>query len=406
MSRERIGVVLSVMVLMSMLVGACAVPPTPAQAPQPTEAPAATQAPEVQAAIKVGMLTVLTGPAASVGEEQRNWAKLAVDQFNEAGGVAGIKVEMVEGDTEFDPAKTTLVAQRMAADAQVVGIVGPESSQNCAATADIFEKAGLAHISPSCTKPDLSEQGYKTFFRVVPRDDVQAPADAVFIAKDLGAKSVYIIDDQSAYSVGLADEAEKKLKELGVTAIERESITQQDSDFSALLTRVKAMGPDVIFIPIQLAAQGAQLAKQMRELGVEATLVGSDGLFSPDDFIAGAEGATEGAYVSQFAPDVHYIPEAEIVWKAYEAEYGSFGAYGPPAYEAMAVLLDAIKAAVDKDGAVTREGVLREVAATKARRGILGFDLTFNEKGDPEGASFYIFKVVGDHFELVKKVEM
>ena len=356
--------------------------------------------------IKVGMMTVLTGPAASVGAEQRNWAKLAMDQFNEAGGVGGIQVELVEGDTEFDPAKSVLAAERLVADAAVYGIVGPESSQNCAATAEIFEEASLATVSPSCTKPDLSEQGYKTFFRVVPRDDVQAPADAVFMAKDLGAKSVYIIDDQTVYSTGLADEAEKKLAELGVDQIARESVTQEDSDFSALLTRVKAANPDVIFIPMQLASQGAQIAKQMQELGVEADLLGSDGQFSPSDFIAGAEGATEGAYVSQFAPDVHYIPEAADAVKAYEAEYGKFGAYGPPAYESMAVLLDAIKRAYEADGEVTREGVTREVAATKGRPGILGFNVSFDDKGDATGAAFYIFQVVGDHFELVKKVEM
>ncbi len=414
---RRFSVALSLVMLMSLVLACGPTPtptaapkptavPTPTEAPKPTEVPTPTEAPKVEGPIKVGMMTVMTGPAASVGMEQRNWAKLAVDQFNEAGGVGGVKVEMVEGDTEFDPAKSVLVAEQMAADANVYGLVGPESSQNCAATAEIFEKNSLAYISPSCTKPDLSEQGYKTFFRVVPRDDVQAPADAIFIAKDLGAKSVYIIDDQTVYSVGIADEAEKKLKELGVTQITRESITQKDSDFSALLTRVKAAAPDVIFMPIQLAAQGAQIAKQMQELGVQAKIVGSDGLFSPEDFIAGAEGATEGAYVSQFAPDVHYIPEAEAVWKAYEAQYGSFGAYGPPAYESMAILLDAIKRAYEKDGKVTREGVVREVAATKDRPGILGFKVSFNEKGDAVGASFYIFQVVGDHFELVKKVEM
>jgi branched-chain amino acid transport system substrate-binding protein len=352
------------------------------------------------------MMTVLTGPAASVGTEQRNWAKLAVDQFDKAGGVAGVQIEMVDGDTEFDPAKTVLVAERMAADASIYGIVGPESSQNCAAIAQTFEKAGLAYISPSCTKPDLSEKGYKTFFRVVPRDDVQAPADAIFMAKDLGAKSVFIIDDQSVYSVGLASEAEKKLKELGVTKVRRESISQKDSDFSALLTRVKAEAPDVLFIPIQLASQGAQIAKQIRELEVKARLVGSDGLFSPPDFIGGAEGATEGAYVSQFAPDVHYIREAESTWKAYETQYGKFGAYGPPAYESMAVLLDAIKRAYEKDGQISRANVLSEVQATKDRPGILGFEITFNQKGDAVGSSFYIFKVVGDHFELVRKLEL
>jgi branched-chain amino acid transport system substrate-binding protein len=356
--------------------------------------------------IKVGMMTVLTGPAASVGAEQRNWAKLAMDQFNEAGGVGGIQVELVEGDTEFDPAKSVIAAERLVADAAVYGVVGPESSQNCAAVGEIFEAASMVHVSPSGTGPDLSEQGYKTFFRIVPRDDVQAPADAVFMVKDLGAQSVFIIDDQSVYSTGLADEAEKKLKELGVTSIARESITQEDSDFSALLTRAKAAAPDVIFIPIQLASQGAQIAKQMQELGVEADLLGSDGQFSPADFIAGAEGATEGAYVSQFAPDVHYIPEAAAAVKAFEEQYGEFGAYGPPAYESMAVLLDAINRAYEADGTVTREGVVREMAATKDRPGILGFNVSFDEKGDATGAAFYIFKVVGDHFELVKKVEM
>jgi branched-chain amino acid transport system substrate-binding protein len=356
--------------------------------------------------IKVGMMTVLTGPAASVGAEQRNWARLAVDRFNEAGGVGGIPVEMVEGDTEFDPAKSVLGAERLVADAAVYGIVGPESTQNCAAVADIFEEASMAYVTPSGTGPELSEQGYKTFFRIVPRDDVQAPADAIFMAKDLGAQSVYIIDDQSVYSTGLADEAERKLAELGVDAVTRESITQEDSDFSALLTRVKAAAPDVIYIPMQLAAQGAQIAKQMQELGVDAALLGSDGQFSPSDFIAGAEGATEGAYVSQFAPDVHYIPEAADVVAAYEEEYGEFGAYGPPAYESMAVLLDAIKRAYEADGNLTREGVVREMAATQDRPGILGFNVTFDQKGDATGAAFYIFKVAGDHFELVKKVEM
>lgn len=387
---KRLYVAVTLLVLASLAIGGCA----------------SGTGKGLKGPVKVGMATVMTGPAASVGMEQRNWAKLAVDQFNEAGGVGGVEVEMVEGDTEFDPAKAVLAVERMASDPAVYGVVGPESSQNCAAAADIFEQAGLVYVSPSCTKPDLSEQGYKTFFRVVPRDDVQAPADAVFMVKDLGAQSVYIIDDKSVYSVGLADEAEKKLNELGVTQVKRESITQDDSDFSALLTRVKAEAPDVVFIPLQLASQGAQIAKQMRELGVDASLVGSDGQFSPADFIAGAEGATEGAYVSQFAPDVHYVPAAESAWKAYEQQYGEFGAYGPPSYESMAVLLDAIKRAYEKDGQITRENVRREMAATKDRPGILGFNVTFDEKGDATGAAFYIFQVAGDHFELVKKVEI
>ncbi len=388
---SRYARTLALLALLALVVGACA----PAPATKASLGP-----------VKVGIMTVLTGPAASVGSEQRNWTKLAVDQFNKAGGIGGQEVELVEGDTEFDPAKAVLAAERLIADASVYGVVGPESSQNCEATAKAFEQASLVNVSPSGTGASLSEQGYKTFFRVVPRDDVQAPAGAAFIARDLGARSVHIIDDQSVYSVGLATEAQKELTALGVASIKRDSISQKDSDFSALLTRIKAEAPDAIYMPIQLAAQGAQIAKQMRELGVTATVVGSDGLFSPDDFIAGAEGATEGAYVTQFAPDVHYIKEAEAAVQEYEAQYGQFGAYGPPAYESAAVLLDAMKRAYEKDGRLTREAVVREMRATKDRPGILGFEVSFDERGDAVGSAFYMFKVVGDQFELVKKVEL
>jgi ABC-type branched-subunit amino acid transport system substrate-binding protein len=99
-----------------------------------------------------------------------------------------------------------------------------------------------------------------------------------------------------------------------------------------------------------------------------------------------------------------------MAWRAYKEKYGSslrvYASYGPPAYESMAVLLDAIKRAYEKEGQITREGVVREVAATKDRPGILGFNVSFDEKGDAIGASFYIFQVVGNHFELVKKVEI
>ncbi|MFB0545878.1 MAG: branched-chain amino acid ABC transporter substrate-binding protein [Anaerolineae bacterium] len=355
-------------------------------------------------AVKVGMLGPFTGPAASIGQEMLNWARLAVDQFNGAGGIAGTAVELVEEDTELDAAKAAIAAERLAADEAIYGVIGPASSQAVISTAEIFEENNLVSLSTSATRADLTEQGRKTFFRIVPRDDVQAPTDAIFIAERLEAQKVYILDDQSIYSVGLADDTQAKLEELGLEIIGRESISQEDTDFSALLTRVKAKAPDVLFLPIQFASQGAQIAKQMQELGLEATIVGSDGQFSTVDFIEGAEGATEGAYVSIFAPDVHYIPEAAEVVAVYEAEYGEFTSYGPPVYEAMNILLEAMARAYEADGQLTREGVLREVAATEDRLGIMGFPVSFDEKGDVLNASFFIFEVVGDHFELVKTV--
>ena len=130
-------------------------------------------------------------------------------------------------------------------DKDVYAIVGPAGSQEVIAVAPIMGPANMAFISPSATRTDLTESNFKGFFRVVPRDDVQGTTDATFMVDQLKAKKVWIIDDQSAYATGLRDVAEKALKEKGVT-VTTESITQKDSDFSTLVTKMKGDQPDVV----------------------------------------------------------------------------------------------------------------------------------------------------------------
>src|SRR5262249_25804897 len=156
----------------------------------------------------------------------------------------------------------------------------------------------------SATRPSLTQSGLDTFFRVVPTDDVQGPSDANFIRNQLKAKSLFIIDDQSSYSTGLAGQAEKAFKDAGGTIAGHESVTQDDKDFSALATKIKASGADAVFFPGQIASQGALLAKQLQEQKILIELFGADGFLTEKDFITDAGGATEGAYVSAFAPDI------------------------------------------------------------------------------------------------------
>jgi branched-chain amino acid transport system substrate-binding protein len=349
------------------------------------------------ATIKIGVMGPFTGDAASIGQEQLNWAKLAVADFNEA---SGWSVELVEGDTQLDPAIAVTVAESLIADADIYGVVGPAGSQEVEATQPMFMEARLVHISGSATRTTLTTTGFDTFFRTVPTDAAQGPTVGNFLAEELGVTSLFVIDDQTSYAVGLADEATTAFEEAGGTVVGRESVTQDDVDFSALVTRVGSSGAEAIFFPGQLASQGALFARQMQEQGVEAILFGADGFQSVDDFIIGAAGASEGAYVSAFAPDIHELESAADVVSRFTEEYGEFGTFGPPTYAATMVVLEAMWRASEA-GELSREAVLAEVANTDQEESVMGTPLAFDENGDVLNAAFYIFQVVDDNFVFV-----
>jgi ABC-type branched-subunit amino acid transport system substrate-binding protein len=156
-----------------------------------------------------------------------------------------------------------------------------------------------------------------------------------------------------------------------------------------------------VFFPGQVASQGALLARQLQEQAVDVILFGADGFQSVDDFIVGSGGATEGAYVSNFAPDVRSVESsAEIVARYVEANDDSFTAFGPPTYAATLVVLEAMQRAFEA-GDLSREAVRDEVANTNQEMSVLGIPLAFDENGDVLGASFYIFQVQGDNFVVI-----
>lgn len=347
--------------------------------------------------IKIGVMGPFTGPAGSIGTEQLNWAKLAVEDFNAA---TGWSVELVEGDTQLDPAIAVTVAESFIADGDIYGVVGPAGSQEVSAVAEQYEGASLVHVSPSATNPALSQNGISTFFRVVPTDADQGPTIGNFLANELGVTSLYVIDDQTSYAVGLADEAIAAFEAAGGTVTGRESVQQDDGDFSSLVTVIQATGAEAIFFPGQIASQGAILAMNMLEQGYDAILVGADGFQSVDDFILGAAGAAEGAYVSAFAPDIHDLDSSADTVARFEEAYGEFGTFGPPTYAATMVILEAIQRAYEA-GDLSREAVVAEVANTDVEQSVLGTPLAFSEDGDVLNAQFYIFQVQDDAFVYV-----
>jgi branched-chain amino acid transport system substrate-binding protein len=381
---------LAVIAALAVVAAGCGGDDDEAQPPAATngEEPAA-----VECSATIGVMGPFTGDAASIGQEQLNWARFAVDTFNEQNGT---DFSLVEGDTQLDPAQASTVAPQFVSNSDIVGIVGPAGSQEIEAVGAIFAREGIAFVSPSATATDLTER-FETFFRVVPTDADQGPTDANYMAEELGAENVLVIDDQSSYSTGLADSTIAALEEAGVT-VQRESVSQDQSDFSALVSGV-ADDTDIVFLPWQIAANAQLFGNQMAEQGKDAVIFGSDGLFSPDDF------SIEGSYVSSFAPDITGLddPEVQELVAGYEEEYGDFGTFGPPTYAATWVVMNAAYQICEGGEEPSREALLEAVGETNLEESILGQPITFTEAGDIEDATFFIFQIAADgSYELVQ----
>jgi branched-chain amino acid transport system substrate-binding protein len=347
----------------------------------------------VECTASIGIMGPFTGDVAAIGQEQLNWAKFAVDQYNTEHGTT---FTLVEGDTQLDPAQAATVAPQFVSNSDIIAVVGPAGSQEVEAVGSIYGDASMAFVSPSATATNLTED-FDTFFRVVPTDADQGPTDAAYMAEELGAANVLIIDDQTSYSTGLADSTAAALEEADVT-VTRESVSQDQTDFSGLVSAV-ADDTDVVFLPWQVAANAQLFGNQLSEQGKDAVIFGSDGLFSPDDF------SIAGSYVSSFAPDITGIddPAIQELVTAFEAEYGDFGTFGPPTFAATTVVMEAATVVCEGGEEPTREAMVEQIGQTNMSESILGQPISFTDIGDIQDATFFIFQVQDDgSYELVQ----
>jgi branched-chain amino acid transport system substrate-binding protein len=379
--------------------------PTEAPAEEPTEEPMeeATEEPmeepmeEEMGPIKIGFMGPLTGGAAFIGQEQLGFAKVVAQIFTEE---TGIEIEIVEGDTEINPDTGRIVAERFAADEEIVGVVGPAGSQVCESTQPVFEEAGLAHITPSCTNTTLTQPGTATFFRPIPTDADQSKTVADYMINTLGVESVYIVDDQSSYSVGLDDELTVLLEDAGV-ATERASVTQEETDFSSVATAAINFGADAVFFPNQIESQEGTLAVQLREQGYEGVYFLADGGFSLG-WVDVAGDAAEGTYVTFFSPDPNLVPTMAPYNERYAADYSEeFGAFGGASGFTTFIALDALETCI-RAGDVSKECVIEALGNLDLATTPLGIPVSFGEGNQAEGSRFFLFQVQDGAFELLQ----
>lgn len=331
--------------------------------------------------LKIGYFGPLTGDAANLGINIKNGAELAVNEYNAKN--ADCKVTLVSFDSQGDPSIAPGLAQKAVTDKKLVGIVGPAFSGESKAAGPIFAQAGLNTITASATNPGLSENGWKTFHRVLGNDATQGPAAAKYIKDILKADKVFVSDDTSEYGKGLADIVKKDLGS-AVVATDQTAADGKQDDFSPTVTKAKASGATVFFYG-GYYSNASKLVKQLKDGGFTGQFVSADGV-KDDGFIKGAGAAAEGTIVTCPCLPPDQAPEfAAAFKKAYNSDPATYSA---EAYDAANVFLAAIK-----DGKTSSADMMSFISSYSAK-GVTK-TIKFDAKGEPAEVSVWAYKVTG-----------
>jgi branched-chain amino acid transport system substrate-binding protein len=243
--------------------------------------------------VSIAMAGALTGADAALGINIKNGVQLAIDKHNAAN--PGCQVQLKPFDTEGDPQKATQIAPQIVDDAFTIGLIGPAFSGETDATGNVFNQAGLVATTASATRVDLSEKGWRTFFRGLGNDGKQGEAVANYLKNTRNAKKVCVIDDSTAYGSGLAQVMRTTLGPVADSSCNI-SVKKGDKDFSAAVTQVKGASPDAVFYS-GYYAEAAPLVQQLRDGGVTATFVSGDGTKDPE-FVKQAGSSSKDAILS------------------------------------------------------------------------------------------------------------
>jgi branched-chain amino acid transport system substrate-binding protein len=342
-----------------------------------------------------------TGPVAEVGLEQLHFAQLAVANDNKS---LGMDVTLNQDDTQLTPSIAITKTQSIIS-SDAVGVVGPAGSQEVEAVGPVFGKAGLAFVTGSATLPALTTSGKNpTFFRVVPDDNVQGPQDANYIVKHLHPKAVLMIDDNEAYSQGLVNVMTPILQKAGIK-VNHQTLNGTDTG-ATLANAIKSLvssqlTPDesVTVVPWQAAANAQTFGLDAKQQGKKTILFGTDGTNSPSQF------KIPGSYVSAFGPDISQSkrPLDQQIVKGV-AQFGPYGSFGVPSYEAADVIMRAISSVCKSGQTPSRSNVLAALKKTNvpASQNPLGIPVSFASNGNLAGNHGYLFHInnAGKYIEI------
>lgn len=349
--------------------------------------------------IKIGLAAPMSGDAAAYGEIVKNGAMMKIDEINAAGGINGKLLELVVGDERCDPKEAAAVAQNFVSNPEIVAIVGHVCSSAMLAAIPIYDVAGPAIISPTCTNINIGTASKNRWtFRDVYRDDFQGEFLAKYSKEVLGLKKVAIFYDTNDYAIGLKDAFEAAAKEIGLEVVGTEAYTGDTVDFAPQLTKFKEVAPDGIFIAGYYEKGGLILSQAMK-LGIKAQFMGADGLNNPE-LINIAKEAAEGFIAS--TPFIFEANEAGMKFKAdFESKYSVTPDWmAANSYDCVGILADVI-AKVGTDRAAIRDGLQAMNSPETGYKGLTGVTY-FDKNGDCQKPA-YVAVVKGGAFVAAEK---
>jgi branched-chain amino acid transport system substrate-binding protein len=355
--------------------------------------------------IKIGHVAATSGPIAHLGKDNENGSRMAIEELNAKGVVIGgkkYKLVLQAEDDAGDPKQGTNAAQKLV-DAKVAGVIGHETSGTTIPASKIYYDAGIPQISPSASNPKYTHQGYNTTFRNIANDEQLGAALARYAMQTMKAKRIAVIDDRTAYGKGLADEFIKNVKKAnsGTAIVSTQFTNDKATDFSAILTAIKATKPDMIFFGGMDAVSGPML-RQMKLLAMPLPFMGGDGMCADSVPKLAGDGMADGQVLCAEAGGVEPAQEKGMAdfRAAYKKRYGiEVMTYAPYAYDATMTLVEAMQKAGSPDPAK-----YIPVLAKITHKGVTG-NIAFDEHGDVKDGVLTIFTFRGGHRQKVAVVK-
>ena len=362
-------------------------------------------------AIKVGLNMSFTGADAESATRVANGAILAFDDANATNAIKGYKFEYVKFDDgtatagQYDPAQAATNARKMVSDKGFIAALGPQMSGAGKAMSPILSEGNLAIITPSSTNPDITDpkfaaqyrpKGKAVYFRTVTTDAYQGPNMANFLAKTVGIKSVYILDDSGAYGVGIADSFQKRCGELGLNVLGRDRLDPKAADYSAVLTKIKSLNADGLYYG-GVAQAGVKLAKQVAEILPKIVRAGGDGIYGVELLKGAGFPAADGWYASNASP---HKDDGDKKMKEFSDRFnarfkGSPDDYTLTMYVAARAIIETVKVLQAGGKPINRDTVRDGLQAIRMANSLIG-PVEFDENGDLKNKVISVFQVKKD----------
>lgn len=338
--------------------------------------------------IKIGVGVGLTGPLVEPSTDILQGAQIAVDEYNEAGGIQGFATELVVEDDGCAPDGGRAAAETLAANPEIVAVIGHVCSGASMAAAEVYDEARIPMVSPSSTSPAFTALGLDVVNRTAWNDNIQGLSSAHYTYDVLGLRRAVVLHDNDAYGRALAQVYQTEFETLGGEILAFQAIDVNQTDYRGLLSDVTSDNPDVIFFG-GYDDQASLLVQQIREMGLQDVVFFSDDGTYNQEFLDTAGPAAEGTYVSFASPPSGVAEALNAVFdRAYEEAYGeppdSVGPFHAHAYDAATILLNAITEVAHLQGdrlIINREQLIDAVRGTQNFRGLTG-NLTCNERGE------------------------